>query len=119
MIRSVAFTALVAALFASFVSTPAVASERVEICAQYTATQHSYHVNAISVRGSELNSETHSFNYNSLSYYIVIFWAQDQASVIEMNSPFFGQPTPFGADGSDQQGRAWQISSYAPYVCGP
>jgi hypothetical protein len=33
--------------------------------------------------GSELNRATHSLNYNSLGRYVVIFWAQDKASVID------------------------------------
>jgi hypothetical protein len=41
-----------------------VASERVDICAQYSATGDSYHVAAISTNGSELNEATNTPNYD-------------------------------------------------------
>ena len=90
----------------------AVASERVDICAQYSNTGKSYHVQAISLSGSQLNQATHTFDYNSLSHYIVIFWDQRQASIIEMQGIFVG-PTPFPSGGIDQLGRTWEISSYS------
>jgi hypothetical protein len=46
-------------------------------------TRKTHHVTAITTTGSELNQATHSHNYNSLSRYVVIFWAQDKASVID------------------------------------
>jgi hypothetical protein len=46
-------------------------------------TGKTYHVTATTTTGSELNQATHSHNYNSLSRYVVIFWAQDRASVID------------------------------------
>jgi hypothetical protein len=97
--------------------TQTVAGERVDICAQYTATGKSYHVSAISTTGHELNQATHSYNYNSLAHFIVIFWAPDQASVIEIDGIFSG-PSPYGSAGIDQEGRSWEISSYSPWVCG-
>jgi hypothetical protein len=95
-----------------------VAGERVDICAQYTATGKSYHVFGISMTGSELNQATRSLDYNALAHFIVIFWAPDQASVIEIDGIFSG-PSPFGSAGIDQEGRSWKISSYSPLVvCG-
>ena len=96
--------------------TQTIASEQVEICAQYTNTGSSYHVTAISTTGSKLNLATRSFNYNSLSSYIVIFWAPGQATVIEMTPPFFG-PTFVSSFGIDQEGRSWTVSSYSPMSC--
>jgi hypothetical protein len=104
-------------LFLPILVTQTVAGERVDICAQYTATGKSYHVSGISTTGSELNQATHSNDYNSLAHFIVIFWAPDQASVIEMGGIFYG-PSPYGSTGTDQEGRSWQISSYSPSVCG-
>jgi hypothetical protein len=65
----------------------------------------------------ELSSSnaTNSFNYNSLSRYIVIFWAQNQASVTDMG-PIFSL-TYIGGDGTDQEGRSWEISAYSPVIC--
>jgi len=96
----------------------AVASERVDVCAQYTNTGKMYHVTAISTNGTELNQETHTFIYNTLSHYIVIFWAQNQASVIEMGAPFY-LTSYIGSTGFDQEGRPWQILAYSPVTCWP
>jgi hypothetical protein len=95
----------------------ALASEEVDICAQYSDTGKSYHVTATSTTGSELNQATHSLNYTSFSRYIVIFWAQNQASVIDMGVTF--SPTYIGTGGTDQEGRFWVISAFSPIVCGP
>jgi hypothetical protein len=62
-----------------FLSTAAVATEKVDICAQYTDTGRSDHVSAIGMTGYDLTVATHSMNYSTLRGYIVIFWAQDQA----------------------------------------
>src|SRR6516164_1559992 len=51
--------------------------------APVAAIGKTHHVTAVTTSGSKLNQATHSHNYNSLSRYVVIFWAQDQASVID------------------------------------
>jgi hypothetical protein len=58
-----------ATLFCALVA-PArgVASDQVNICAQFSATGQSYHVTAISTNGSELNETTDSLKYNLLSF---------------------------------------------------
>ena len=103
-----------ATLFAALIA-PAivVASERVDICAQYSATGDSYHVAAISTNGSELNEATNTLNYDSLSSYIVISWPDDETTVIEMDAPFSG-PTYVQTGGTDQEGHLWEISAYSP-----
>jgi uncharacterized protein YigE (DUF2233 family) len=108
-----------AAALCAALAVPAVAvgKEQIDICAEYTATGKTFHVTAISTNGSELNEETDTLNYNSLSHYIVIFWAQDQASVIEMNGPYFG-PAYAPSGGTDQEGRSWEIWAYSPIACG-
>src|SRR6266513_2403340 len=103
MMRRVRSTILVA-FFILIVPAYVLANEKVEICARYSATQNPYHVSATLITGSELNAATHSLDYTSLSQYIVIFWAQNQVSIIEMDSPFFG-PSPYGGLGKDQEGR--------------
>ena len=115
MIRSTA--AVVCALLTITTPVAATASEPVDICAEYSATGKSYHVQATSASGADLNQATHTFNYNALGHYIVIFWDQNQATVIEMQGIFVG-PTPFASSGIDQEGRAWEISSYSPMTCG-
>jgi hypothetical protein len=93
------------------------ASEQVDICAVYSNTGKSYHVPATAISGSELNQRTQSFNYNSLGHYVVIFWSQGEATVIEM-SGITGIPSSFQESGTDQEGRLWQISAYSSFVCG-
>jgi hypothetical protein len=93
------------------------ANEEVEICAEYSSTGNSYHVSATLMTGSELNSATHRMDYESLGRYVVIFWAQNEASVIEMDSPFIGLSS-YGSTGRDQQGRSWEISAYSSLRCG-
>src|SRR5262249_40762359 len=81
--------------FVTFIASAAVkASEQVDICALYVDTGRSYHVTATAMYGSELNGATHSLNYNMPSRYVVIFWAQNQASIIDMG-PF--SPSYIGA----------------------
>jgi len=93
-----------------------VASDRVNICAQFSATGQTYHVIAISTNGSELNETTDSLKYNLLSSYIVISWAEDQTTVIEMDGPF-SEPTYVQTRGTDQEGHLWEISAYSPVAC--
>ena len=109
--------AFVATLSAALVAPAmAVAGERVEICAQDSATGQTYHVTAISTNGSELNEATDTLNYNFLNHYIVILWAHDRTSIIEMDGAFVG-PTYIQRGGTDQKGRSWEISAYSPVAC--
>ena len=75
-----------------------------------------YHVIAISTNGSELNETTDSLKYDLLSSYIVISWAEDRTTVIEMDGPFF-EPTYIQTGGTDQEGHLWEISAYSPVAC--
>ncbi|WP_156812294.1 hypothetical protein [Legionella tunisiensis] len=85
------------------------AAERIEICAKYRTSSgwsDVYKVEATITKGSELNQATSSFNYQSFDTYVVIFWDRDEASVIQMDSPFV---TYTEQTGYDQQGREWRI----------
>lgn len=100
----------------AFMSANAYSEERQKVCARYETQDgmsKSYLVEAIITDGSELNQETSSFNYSNYSTYVVIFWAPDQASVIEMN---FGGITGLPSQGKDQDGRTWEIYA-APGYC--
>ena len=57
-------------------------------------------------------------DYNAFSAYVVIFFAQGQAAVIELDAPVFGCGSEFTANciprfgnpkGKDQSGRTWEI----------
>lgn len=100
-----------AILVASLCATLARGAERVQVCAT-EGQGKSYKVQATLTTGQELNSATHSFDYNGFSKYVVIFWQDNQASVIEMDYPGLSS---YGVDGKDQQGRHWSVSSNTAY----
>lgn len=86
------------------------ASEKVTVCAKYRKEygwSEGYKVEASLMTGSELNSATHSFNYTGFSKYVVIFWSEEQVSIIELSMPYLNA---IGTDGEDQQGRKWEIA---------
>lgn len=88
----------------------AFASEHAIVCAKYESQSgwsDVHKVEAIITKGSELNQVTNSFNYQSFSTYVVIFWHHGGASVIEMDSPDL---TANGQEGKDQQGLKWEIT---------
>lgn len=88
----------------------ALASEQVNVCAKYrTASGWSkgYKVEADVYKGTELNRVTKSFDFNSISTYVVIFWSKSNASIIEMDLPWL---SVIGSSGKDRDGTRWEIS---------
>jgi hypothetical protein len=76
-----------------------------------------YTVEVTMLTGSELNTATKSFRYRGFSNYAVIFWDQNEASVIRVRTvlicgmefeescmPILGR-----MKGTDQQDREWEI----------
>lgn len=97
----------VAALAAT---TSVTASERATVCAHYQTDDgwsEGYKVEATIAKGTDLNQATSSYNYNGWSQYVVIFWGQDQATVIELDDPYLSS---LDSDGKDQQGRRWRVA---------
>ena len=90
-----------------FVPLVAQPSEKLKVCAKQGNGQ-AYEVEATFTDGAELNAATGSFRFTSFSKYVVIFWKQDQASVIELDFPFV---SVVGTSGTDQQGRKWEVST--------
>lgn len=108
VIRKIMFCVIAAVVAFAPVSALS-AVERVEICAKYRTSSglsDGYKVKATIIKGYELNQATSSLNYQSLDTYVVIFWDRNEASVIQMESPFV---TYMEEKGYDQQGREWQI----------
>jgi len=64
---------------------PGYPASRTSACAKYLNTNKAYKVDVTIIRGSELNQKTYSFDYNGLATYAVIFWSDNQASVIELD----------------------------------
>ena len=84
------------------------AYEVLDVCATYSNTGKSYTVQGNIYSGNELNSKTGSWSYNSWSTYVVIFWSNAQASVIELDY-YFGSLGFMGSNGKDQRGYPWTI----------
>lgn len=102
-------TALLTLLLALMASLPAIGKERARLCAKYRTSNgwsQAYKIDGTIIKGYELNQATGTFNYQGLDTYVVIFWDQGEASIIQMESPFV---TYVDEIGYDQQGRAWQI----------
>jgi hypothetical protein len=84
------------------------AEEHVTICATYVSTGKNYKVDAIQATGNELNTATHSMSYDVFAHYIVIFWTQGEATII--NVGYLPVSLVVGASGKDQEGRDWRVS---------
>lgn len=84
------------------------AAQRVEVCARQGSglLGHAYDVEATVATGEELNYATNSLRFTYYRTYVVIFWAQDQASIIKMD---LGAPSYFPSGGTDQEGRHWEV----------
>ncbi len=101
---------IVSLLIALFSMPSGHAAEKEVVCAKYRADygwSKGHKVEASILKGSELNSATKTFSYNILSTYVVIFWARDQASIIEMGWPYL---SAIGQEGEDQRGMKWEIA---------
>jgi hypothetical protein len=94
-------------VFLFFIPTVALSSEEMTVCAKQVNGQ-AYKVEATFATGTELNAATHSSNYVDFRKYIVIFWKQNQVSIIEMDFPYV---SVLGTSGIDQQGRSWEVST--------
>lgn len=89
----------------------AYAGDRQNVCAKYRTKygwSDGYKVQGNVMKGGELNTAIRSFDYNSFSTYVVIFWSEEEVSVIELEMPYL---SAFGQDGEDQQGKKWNIST--------
>lgn len=84
------------------------AEERKPICAKPENGRSAYAVEGILTTGAELNQQTHTFNYEHFSRYVVIFWKEHQATVILMDG--MGIVSAFPIDGKDQEGRRWTVA---------
>jgi YD repeat-containing protein len=100
----------VAQNLASYNATSNASQDRV--CVKYqteSGWSHGYSVEGRILKGSELNQRTHTFDYNAFSTYVVVFWAQGEASILEL-AFYFGSIPIYGVDATDQRGRKWQVS---------
>ena len=85
-----------------------------------------YQVDCIYITGFELNTVTGTVLYQSLSAYAVVFWAQNQATVIRMEmvtacgfeaSDKCASYLYMPVRGVDQEGRNWKVCSAGVVIC--
>jgi len=84
-----------------------------------------YDVECTYMTGFELNTATSTFNYQGFSTYAVVFWSQNQASVIRLTNTFFcGMETSDGCvtsfstvRGVDKPGRTWKVCLQDQIFC--
>lgn len=82
------------------------------VCVKYqtqTGWSKGYQVDGTIIKGSELNSRTSTYSYQPYSTYVVVFWSQDQASILKL-SYYSGSISAYGHSATDQQGRSWRVS---------
>lgn len=85
--------------------------QRSNVCAKYmtrSGWSKGYRVQATITNGSNINKATSTFNYNSFSKYVVIFWGKGRATLIELDLPYL---SAIDQTGKDQQGRKWAVST--------
>ena len=102
------------ACLAAFVTCSTFAEEHSDGCVKFMNTGKIYSKELNLLSGSELNSATNSFDYSSYADYVVVFWNPGEASVIEMDAPFF-RIDGWGSKGSDRRGARWEVSNCSLY----
>ena len=102
--------AIITAVFLStnLISSVSIAQEAMQLCLRYNATGQKYLVNAALWRGGDLNRSVGISRYNSQAIYAVVFWAQDQATIIQLS--YNVRPSTTGIGGTDQTGASWHVS---------
>ncbi|THA11354.1 hypothetical protein [Rodentibacter pneumotropicus] len=103
-------------LFTLFLSMYVNAYEVKDVCIKYQVKGNAdtiphwsqgYKVQANIIDGQELSQKTRCYTcYDPLDKYVVVFWGDGQATVIDTDSPFLSLYT----EGRDQQGRIWEVS---------
>lgn len=88
-------------------------SKREKVCVKYETEygwSKGYKVEGTILKGSELNSRTGTYNYQSYSTYVVVFWAEDQASILKL-AHYYGSIPVTGVTATDQRNRSWKVST--------
>lgn len=85
------------------------AYEVTDVCAKYVNSGKAYKVEAIIADGGELNRAWDTWKFTSYAKYVVIFWDEDQYTVIKLDFSSLGISV-LGSTGTDQEGRPWSVS---------
>ena len=85
------------------------------VCVKYqtdSGWSKGYQVNGTVIKGSDLNSRTGTYDYSPYSTYVVVFWDEGQASILEL-AYSSNSISAYGQTATDQRGRLWQVSKTA------
>jgi len=80
-------------------------------CLEYKSTGKKYKIDARVIKGSELNRLTKSYDYNSFSKFVVVFWAEEKSTTIGMDNMFSNSLTAFAPMEKTKKGWKWSVSS--------
>lgn len=105
---------LIAFIIAGIIfSSTAAAAEKEEACVKYrneNGWSKGYSVIATVISGSDLNSAVGSFTrFQSFATYAVVFWDDDQASILKLPPTSMGSLPLLESEVEDQYGRNWKI----------
>ncbi len=90
------------------ITSQAAAYEVSPVCATYLGTGAKYKVEAQIMDGSELNDRAETYRFSSYSKYVLIWWADGQVTIIELDYSF--GPSAIGSEGTDQNGYRWEVA---------
>ena len=94
-------------------STSVLSAEKQEACVKYKKEYNwskGYSVIATVISGSDLNSAVGSFTrFQSFATYAVVFWDDDQASILMLPPHSLGSLPMIESEVEDQYGRKWKI----------
>ncbi len=117
MMRRALFLILIALFFSFNTHARYTKTSKLKYKTDYSWSDY-YTVDVIFMSGSELNRATKTFKYDSFTTYAIIFWKNDEATIIKISS-FTGCGTEVNEsciinkvtnlEGEDQNGRGWEI----------
>ena len=96
-------------LFILFFSSNLIAIEKDVVCIKYqtqSGWSQAYEVEGTILKGFDLNRLTMSNAYKPLVTYVVVFWENNQATIIESDSLMI---TLMESNGVDQNGVTWKV----------
>lgn len=100
-------------LLAGGISTIATAAEREEVCVKYEESfgwSKGYTVEGIVISGADLNAKVGSIaRFKPFNTYVVIFWQENQATILELPGFSMGYVPILESQVQDQEGRQWKI----------
>lgn len=92
----------------------AISLNQTDVCVKYetrSGWSKGYAVQGHLRSGTELNRATNSFRFKSHSDYVVVFWGEGQATILQLPAFSSGRVPIYERRVKDQEGRNWRIKS--------